>query len=304
MRQGRASRTAEFMALFRALESRRRPARARLFEDPLASCFLGFRLGLAARAARLPPLGHALAAAIDRRWPGARASGIARTRLIDDAVLRALRAGVAQVILLGAGFDSRAWRLPGIERARVFEVDHPATLERKKARVLRRLGCLPDHVSFAAVDLDHEALGAALQAAGFHPDSRAFFVWEGVTNYLTEAAVHQTLGFVGGTAPGSGLAFTYVHRDVVAGSWNGKGMGALTATLRRAGETWTFGFEPAALPDILTGHGLRLLEDTGSLEYRARYLGESDPHLRGYEFYRVALAEVSRRAEEVTLAQG
>ena len=64
---------------------------------------------------------------IDRRWPGARTSGVARTRLIDDAVAAALRDGIDQVLILGAGFDCRAYRLPGIERARVFEIDHPST---------------------------------------------------------------------------------------------------------------------------------------------------------------------------------
>jgi methyltransferase (TIGR00027 family) len=292
------------MALFRALESSRRPASARLFEDPFAPCFLGLRLGLVARAARVPPLGRLLAAALDRRWPGARASGVARTRLIDDAVQRALGDGVEQVVLLGSGFDSRAYRLAGMERARVFEVDHPLTLARKRSRLLRRLGSLPGHVAYVAVDLDQEDLREALRAAGFSTGARCFFVWEGVTNYLTEPAVDRTLRFMGETAPGSGLVFTYVHREVLTGSWVGDGVRALEATLRRAGERWSFGIHPAALPDFLAARGLELVEDTGSVEYRARYLGGSGPHLRGYEFYRAARAEVPRRAGEGTVAQG
>lgn len=304
MKTGRASRTAEFMALFRALETCRRPAGARLFEDPFAPCFLGVRLALVAFAARLPPLGRFLEAVIDRRWPGARASGIARTRLIDDALKEALAQGVDQVVLLGAGFDSRAYRLAGIEAVRVFEVDHPATLERKRLRLLRRLRRLPGHVVFVPVDLDRQDLVEALRTAGFRPHARSFFVWEGVTNYLTARAVDQTLRFVGSAAPGSGLVFTYVHQDVVSGSWVGEGLRSLTATLRRAGEAWTFGIHPTALPELLAVHGLELVRDVGSVEYRARYLGAPGSHLKGYEFYRAALAEVSRPSEEPSPAQG
>src|SRR5262245_23523753 len=167
----RSSRTAEYMALFRALESCRRPASERLFQDPLAGAFLGPPLRLLAGAARVPPMGRLLAAAIDRRWPGARPSGVARTRLIDDAVLPALREGVEQVVLLGYGFDARPYRLPGLLAARVFEVDHPATLARKQRLLLRRLGRLPENVALVAVDLDRDDLGAALHAAGLRPDA-------------------------------------------------------------------------------------------------------------------------------------
>jgi methyltransferase (TIGR00027 family) len=286
---GRPSRTAEYMALFRALETARRPE-SRLFDDPWARHFLGRRLCPLAHAARLPCLRRLATAAIDRRWPGARASGVARTRLIDDVVRSALARGVGQVVLLGAGFDSRAYRLDGIERARVFEVDRPATLDAKTRRLRRRLGPLPAHVAFVAVDFDADDVGRALQAAGFRDDLPSLFVWEGVTNYLTEPAVAATLRMVGSTAPGTWILFTYVHRRALAPDW--KGTLTVAATLRRAGEPWTFGLEPAELRGFLGAHGLMLLEDVGSVEYRRRYLGARGPHLRGYEFYRLALAQV------------
>jgi methyltransferase (TIGR00027 family) len=280
------------MALFRALETARRPAEARLFEDPLAAGFLGVRLRLLALAARLPSVLRRLEARIDARWPGARTSAIARTRLIDDLLREALADGLDQAVLLGAGFDSRAYRLAGIEAARVFEVDHPDTLARKKTRLMEILGRLPAHVSFVPVDFDRQDLAAALGAAGFRPDARSFFVWEGVTNYLSERAVDDTLRFVGETAPGSGLVFTYVHADVVSGAWASKDLAPLAATLRREGEAWTFGIDPAALPARLAARGLELVRDTGSVEYRSRYLGAAGTHLHGYEFYRAALARV------------
>src|SRR4030095_11096874 len=119
MRADRPSRTAQHNALFRAIEQRLREP---LFADPFARRFLRGRYRLAA----LFPA-TALARAIDARWAGPRAGGSARTRWLAAASTAAAARGLDQLVLLGAGFDARAHRLPGIERVRVFEVDHPAT---------------------------------------------------------------------------------------------------------------------------------------------------------------------------------
>ncbi len=288
----RASRTAEFMALFRALESYRRPRGERLFEDPLAIAFLRPPLRLAVLLARVPLVGRVVPGFIDYRWPGARSSGVARTRLIDDLLAGALGEGVDQVVLLGAGFDCRAHRLHGIDRSRVFEVDRSATLGAKQARLRRRLPRLPDHVVFVEADLEDQDLESALRSAGFSPITRSFFVWEGVTNYLTADAVDATLRRVAAlAAPGSRLLFTYVHRGLLDGSIAFAGGRRLSRTLRRIGEPWSFGLDPAEVSGFLAQRGFRLLEDWGAADYRSRYLGRGADRLRGYEFYRAALAE-------------
>src|SRR6266851_5670017 len=113
MREGRASRTAEQNALFRALESAL-PASRRLFDDPLARNFLTWPLSLVARLVVVPGLREVVPWLIDNRWPGVRSSVVARTRLIDDAIAAALGERTEQLVILGAGFDSRAYRLPGL----------------------------------------------------------------------------------------------------------------------------------------------------------------------------------------------
>jgi methyltransferase (TIGR00027 family) len=279
------------MALFRALESSRRPPEVRLFEDPLASALLPPSLAAVAGLSRVPPFGAVVPWLIDRRWPGARTSGVARTRLIDDALRDALAEGIAQVVILGAGFDSRAYRLRGIEQARVFEVDHPDTLAAKRERVRQVLGVLPDHVVFVAVDFNWESLAQAMDAAGLDRMVRTFFVWEGVTNYLTEEAVHATLRSVAAAGPaGSRLLFTYVHTGLLDGSVSFDGTRALMRTLRRADEPWTFGFDPARLPSYLAARGFALVADLGASEYRGLYFGAAADRMRGYEFYRAATA--------------
>ena len=292
MQSSTPSRTAEFMALFRALETIQ-PARQRLFADPLAIGFLSPRLRAVVWLARVPGLGRLVRDLIDRRWPGARTSGVARTRLIDEAMTASLGAGARQIVLLGAGFDARAYRIPGIERARVYEVDHPATLAVKTERLAKLLGRVPAHVRFVAVDFNRQDLDTALAGAGFEARTRSFIVWEGVTNYLTDDAVDATLRWAASAAaPQSRIVFTYVHRGLLDGSARFTALGGVAATLRNAAEPWTFGMNPEELPHYLASRGLVLLEDVGAADYRARYMGAAARAMHGYEFYRAVLAEV------------
>jgi methyltransferase (TIGR00027 family) len=291
MRAGEASRTAEYMALFRALESSR--GTARLFDDPYAARFLPAGLRLVAQAARVPVVGERVRSYIDRRWPGVRTSAVARTRYIDDVVADALRAGAEQVVILGAGYDARAYRVAGMPRATVFEVDHPATSARKRAAVAAAVGTVPPHVRFVAIDFDADDLATAMRAAGYDRARPTVVTWEGVTNYLTAPAVDGTLRWCADAAAGSRVLFTYVHQRVLDDPSAFPGTDVLFATLRAAGERWTFGFDPAGLPGYLRARGLALDEDVGAADYRARCYGPAAHDMRGYEFYRIAVTHVA-----------
>lgn len=285
------SRTAEFIALFRALETKS-PARQRLFTDVFAQEFLRPPLRLLAKAARFYPLGMLIARVLDWQWPGARTSGIARTRFIDEVWQQELQDGFEQFVILGAGFDARAYRLPGMERVRVFEVDAPDTQLEKQQRLKGLLTNLPDHVSYVALDFTKRDLATALQAAGFDATQRTFFLWEGVTNYLNAEAVEAVFHFVSTIAPESHILFTYVHKDILEHPATFVDARSLKRLLRRVDEPWTFGFDPAELAPYMEQHGLRLLTDIDSVEYRTCYLKPSRRILRGYTFYRLALAAV------------
>ena len=106
MRDGHASRTAEHNALFRALESSR-PASRRLFKDPLARAFLTWPFAIVTRLAVIPGFRELVPWVIDNRWPGVRSSVVARTRLIDDVIASSVGEHPEQLVILGAGFDSR-----------------------------------------------------------------------------------------------------------------------------------------------------------------------------------------------------
>jgi methyltransferase (TIGR00027 family) len=294
MHHQQASRTAEFMALFRALEATSSPEH-RLFTDVFAKGFLRPSLRLLVQLARFRGLRVLVSQFLDWRWPGARTSGIARTRYIDDACKEAIASGFQQVVILGAGFDARAYRLPEMQTIRVFEVDHPATLAVKQRSLAHMLNAIPSHVIFVAVDLTTHQLDEALRSAGFDPELRTLFLWEGVTNYLSADAVDTTFRIVREAASGSRILFTYIHRDVLDHPATFSGTRWLVRTLQQVGEAWTFGFDPSELPAYLQQRDLVLLTDVGSVEYRTHYLGNTRRSLQGYTFYRIAQAEVRSR---------
>ncbi len=292
MKPGEASKTAEYNALFRAIESSRRPRHKRLFEDSLSPGFLG-RLTYAYRLSRLPLLGRLVPWYIDRKWPGVRPSAIGRTCWIDDQLRAALRDGICQVVILGVGYDCRAYRIAGIERTRVFEIDHPSTLDVKVKHLKHLLSVIPAYVTFVGVDFDRQDFAAVLRTSGFDRNIATFFIWEGVIHYLSAGAVDLTLRSIASlSAPGSRLVFTYIHRGLLDGSVHFGDLRRIPSTLTKSGETWTFGFHPDELAQYLAERGFSLVTDVDSIEYRKRYLGRSGPHPKGFEFYHAALAEV------------
>ncbi len=293
MQHGEASKTAEFNALFRAMESYRLPTRKRLFSDRLAPVFLGARARKFFRISRLPLLGHLVPLYIDTKWPGVRPSALGRTCWLDDQIRLGLQAGLQQVVILGAGYDCRAYRLPGMESRRVFELDQPGMIALKKQLLIRKLGALPGHVTYVEVDFDRQDLVDVLLHAGFDRSRATFFLWEGVMHYLSAEAVDHTLRAMASLASiGSRLAFTYIHEGLLDGTVNFGGLGEVPATLQESGETWKFGLYPEKLPEYLSDRGFTLVTDVGSTEYRTQYIGSSKHILKGFTFYRAALAEI------------
>lgn len=288
----RSSRTAEYVAAYRAFEHNER-RREPLFSDPLARVFLPRRLRLAVGLARVPGLRAVIERYADSRAPGARASAICRTRLIDDVVRRETVAGARQLVILGAGFDTRAHRLQELSSSTVFEVDQPATQARKRALLARAPQALASgRVVYVAVDFLREKVEDRLRAASYEFDARTIFIWEGVSNYLTQPAVEGVLAMVGCAAPDSVLVFTYIHRGVIDGSVPFEGGALLRSNTQRLGEPWRFGLDPAQTPVVLARFGLQLELDLSADQYRERYSWASN--MRGYAFYHAAVARVAR----------
>jgi methyltransferase (TIGR00027 family) len=289
--KNRSSLTAEYMALFRALESLR-PEHSRLFSDPFAPLFLHRWRKLFHEFARFDLGRKSVEQLLDRNAPGARAAGIGRTKWIDDEVTQALETA-RQLVLLGAGFDTRAYRLPSAQRVITFELDYPETSRAKQAVLHQEIGRLSKQVRFVQIDFNCQSIGDVLAQAGFDKTQPACFVWEGVTNYLTTEAVDSVLRQIARTATGSVLLFTYIHRDVLDHPERFFGARKLTSRLQSYGEPWTFGLYPEEIEGYLASRGLRLVKDLSVAEVWQR-AGRSTSSTRGYEFYRLASACVQR----------
>ncbi|MEA2259244.1 MAG: hypothetical protein QOJ51_2069 [Acidobacteriaceae bacterium] len=142
---------------------------------------------------------------------------LVRTRFIDELMARAVRNGVTQLVILGAGFDTRAHRFPELlQNVAVIEIDYGATQEYKKRRVDAALGGAPANVVYAPIDFACEDLGDVLRAAGFERGRRTYFICEGLSMYVPEEGMKETLRAIGTeSAPGSALLLEYFNRDAL-----------------------------------------------------------------------------------------
>lgn len=287
MKVDKASRTAQFMAFFRALESTR-PEGKRLFYDPYANFFLENGLSRAVKYSTIPLVRKYLRWKIHKRLPGGFSSGVARTRYIDDLLQTAVNKGVKQVIILGAGFDTRAIRLEFLHKLPVIEIDHPNTAKQKLGALQSQLGKLPANVRYYQIDFNEQSLDDLAQTRHIDLTIPTAIVWEGVTNYLSEQAVDGTFRFFSRFAQGSVIIFTYIHQQVLDDPKSFFGAEKLLNDLAEIEERWSFGFDPEELIMYCDKFGCTLLEDKGAVDYREMYM--PDRPERGYEFYRVAMA--------------
>jgi methyltransferase (TIGR00027 family) len=192
-----------------------------------------------------------------------------RTRAIDDVVSMEADAGCDQLVLLGAGFDARAWRLPALASTTVFEVDHPDTQASKRAGIGGRIP-LAREVKWAPIDFARETPALVLERAGHDATRRTTFVWEGVTMYLAPEAIDATLAAVAGrAAKGSRLLMTYHDAEFRLE------LVMLTGMVRAAGEPFRTRLSQADVRELLARYGFTVETDEGSDDWSERYLGES-----------------------------
>jgi methyltransferase (TIGR00027 family) len=252
-----------------AIEHQEPPDR-RLVDDDLAVSFLPKPLRALVRATRFRLVRRAVIAASERSGPGMWANLACRKSYIDDNLAESLP-GVDAVVILGAGLDTRPYRLARHGDVPVFEVDLPVNIARKRAVVSRVFGAMPPSVRLVSVDFERDDLMATLASYGYRIDSPTFFIWEGVTQYLTADAVRATFDQLAQAASGSKLDFTYVRRDFIDGI-NPYGAPMLFETFRVRSQVWKFGMLPEDVEEFLAGYGWRLIEQAGPDELMDRYV--------------------------------
>ena len=260
MQQGQPSRTALGAAVHRA--AHQVLERGAIFTDPLAARILGAEAAAALREDQNAPSRRMLRLFI-----------AVRTRFAEDSLAAAAARGVRQLVVLGAGLDTYAYRTPLAASLRMFEVDHPATQAWKRQRLAGAAIPVPRALTFAPVDFERETLADGLSAAGFDPAQQTFFTWLGVVPYLTEQAVFSTLGFIASLPGGAHVVFDYgnppsssADREEHAAAHD-----LLAARVASVGEAFRSHFDTDVLHAKLTALGFREIEDLGPASIRARY---------------------------------
>lgn len=294
MKSGGASRTAVFVCQGRAVADGRLAVER--FSDPVAGRLLTPEEREPVEAAR-----DQAAAEGRKRWAveSVRACAevvVPRTVVIDDAVTGAVtgRDGMQQVVLLGAGLDGRPWRLPALEAATVFCVDHPATQADARERAAG-LTPVAGRLVFAPVDLTTEPLDEALEAAGHDRAAPTVWVWEGVVPYLRKAEVAATAtALAGRSAPGSVLVVNYQTPSLTATL--GRGVLNLVARASRvetatADEPWRSAWRPSEMARLLTARGFAVEQDVDLL-HLAHEIGSPATHSRSLRNGRVAVSRM------------
>jgi methyltransferase (TIGR00027 family) len=262
MKRKQPSVTAQGIAAIRAVESSKSPEQ-RICYDPLARQLVS-------------PLFYYLTK-IFAGYGGWRAPGtieyiLARTRYIDDYLRTCLDNGIDQLVILGAGLDSRAYRFEQlIGHVEVFEVDQEPTQQEKRRRLESIFGALPDHVSFVPIDFNAETL-EKLYDYGYQKDQQTLFIWEGVTYYLTSEAVDSTLGFVvKNSREASSIIFDYVYASALTATRKRGEIARMQRYQRFTGEGLTFGIEEGKVEQFLSSRGYIQIENLTSEDLKKAY---------------------------------
>lgn len=260
MQTGQPSRTAFAAAAYRA--THQVIDGGRLFTDPLAVRVLGVEAETLRERAQMHPFARRM------RWFIA-----ARTRFAEDALRASADRGTTQLVILGAGLDTYAYRGELRDRLHIFEVDHPATQQWKRERLGASGIAIPSTLTYAPVDFERETLETGLANAGFDRQAATFFMWLGVVPYLTEAAIFATLYYVANLPNGAEIVFDYSNPPAAMSAEQ------LIEHVERAervaslGEAWLTYFDSDDLHARLAEYGFTTVADLGPNDIARRYFG-------------------------------
>ncbi|MBN2539093.1 MAG: SAM-dependent methyltransferase [Deltaproteobacteria bacterium] len=198
---------------------------------------------------------------------------IARTQYIDTVFSQALSNQFPQILIFGAGFDTRALRFQEEARqTRIFELDAPATQKAKIGQYRKRHLSIPPHVVFIPIDFDRESLPVKLDQAGFNRDERSLIILEGVLMYLQPQSVDQTFHTIQKlAAPGSEIVFDYIYASVLRHENIYYGEKGMAESMAKTGEQWHFGIEKGEIGQFLSRYGFELHDHRDSRELEEMY---------------------------------
>jgi len=264
------------------------PEAERIVTDGLALPILPF--GYRAEVRLIGPITNWVIKKSEQKVPGLWGGIMARKAYIDDKVSHDADGQIEAVVNLGAGFDTRAYRLPALARVPVWEVDLPSNIDAKRSRLEKLFEPVLAHVTLVPIDFDHEDLATVLSSHGYTSDIKTFSIWEGVTQYLTEDGIRATFQLLARAPAGSRLVFTYTPKDFIDGEVF-YGQEYLYKQMLLKDKIWFFGIDPEHVDDFLDEYGWRVLEHLGYDELSERYVKPTGRNLQSMAIERIVYAE-------------
>lgn len=263
------SKTAETIAMVRVSESRK-PENERICYDPHAIHFISQEV--LDFAVHNPETYKAFVARNERLVPGASNSIVARVRYFDDMVKSSISDGLEQLVILGAGYDTRAYRIEGLSKIRVFEVDHPATQSIKIEKITEIFGSLQDHVKHVPTDFEIDEFGQRLLESGYNKSLKTLFIMEGLLMYLSPEIVEEILSFiVHNSGKGSAIIFDYIPLSVVDGTCEIEAGQNWRKGVTEVGEPFLFGIKDGEIQSFLVQRGFTKIKNMTSEDYKKAY---------------------------------
>lgn len=264
-----ASKTAETIAMVRVSESRK-PKDERVCYDPYAICFISQEV--LDFAANNPEKYRAFLAQSERLVPGARNSVVARVRFFDDIVKSSIDDGLEQLVILGAGYDTRAYRIEGMDKIKVFEIDHLATQKVKIEKIKEIFNSLPDHVTYIPLDLEVDKLSQWILESKYDSSKKTLFIMEGLLMYISPEVVDEILFFiVRNSGNGSAILFDYIPLSVVDGTCELEAGQNWQKGVTDAGEPFKFGINEGSTESFLSQRGFTKIKNMTGEDYKKAY---------------------------------
>lgn len=272
-RTGPGCKTAEGIAVHRFMESQK-PEGERIFYDPYAIYFISPKVmeHLKIRASD-PEIDKEETEKAEHFFPGLSNSIKAKVRYFDDFIQKSTGEGLEQLVILGAGYDSRAYRMTELMgRVKIFEVDHPSAQAVKIEKIKNIFGSLPDHFAYVPVDLGIDDLGEKLLEKGYDKSKKTLFILEGVIFYIPPKMVDEILFFiVNNSGKGSAVLFDYFPKSVVDGTSQLEVGRNIHNHLKQVGEPLQFGIEEGNVEKFLEERGFSQVRNVTSEEYKRMY---------------------------------
>ncbi|MFC1836733.1 SAM-dependent methyltransferase [Thermodesulfobacteriota bacterium] len=287
--------SAEKVTMARAFESSKAPE-VRVCNDEIAVHFLGGKSKLLYRILINPWLRRVFVAVTGSPLPMAIAGYVAlRTRFIDEQLQACIADGLEQLVVLGAGYDSRAYRFDELKDGiKAFEVDHPWTQDNKLSKIEKLFGSVPDYVTYVPVDFEKDDLNDELIRNGYDGNLRTLFIWEGVSYYLDPEAVDQTLAFASNiSGPGSSIVFDYLPLDVVNRASRLPLAREFVDYVEEMGEPCKFGIESGGIEEFLSQRALSPLRDFSVQQCRQAYHTPANKDTPVLSIFHIVHAETS-----------